>query len=805
VACALAVISGAAFASSEQEARAVPAAPTSASPRFTNRLASSDSPYLLLHAHNPVDWYPWGPEAFEKARREDKPIFLSVGYSTCFWCHVAERTIYSNPDIAKLMNQWFVNVKVDREQRPDIDQIYMLATRVMSGNGGWPNNLFLTPDLRPFFAGSYFPPADDPVYGTGFPTILRAIHDSWTKERSKAMQVAAKVAEALQRVQQQPAAPAVADIKPETWMRAAGESLLAQFDSEHGGIGSGGGPKFPRSPDLALLLNDFRIHGDPAARSAVTSTLDAMAFGGVHDHLGGGFHRYSTEPTWSIPHFEKMLYDNAQLLQLYAESYELTSNALHRQTSYDIAHYLMREMTSPEAAGFFTAQDSQINGVEGADYLWTRAEITSILGDEPSKRFFAVYELVPMPAQSTPGVSEPRAHGAEKSGVLRIRLPIDRTLKQSGVADSAAMITSLTRERAKLLAVRNQRPQPSRDDKILVDLNGLAIRAFTVAGRALREPQFIAQAQTIAERIWALAYDPKTRALKHEIFRGRAHAEGFLQDYAHLGVAFLALGAATGNPLWRDRATLLGKIILERFAREDGSFAMTGDPRELLVPVTDEGDGDVPSGTSAAIDLLLQLAATSSADRQFAPAATRAVNHLSAALQQYPAEWASAVTALNVQAVPGRSQAPTMAVATNPLTQAQSGFHIPVTSDHVRVSAVTEATTRTDRVIVTATVDKGYHINANPASFDYLIPTSVKFPELQLPEVTYPPPVRFKTTFAPEALDVYTDTVKLVASFPKDALPKRGTIRGVVKAQACDERVCLPPSELPFAIASADR
>jgi uncharacterized protein YyaL (SSP411 family) len=202
------------------------------------------------------------------------------------------------------MNQWFVHVKVDREQRPDIDQIYMLATRVMSGNGGWPNNLFLTPDLRPFFAGSYFPPADDPVYGTGFPTILRAIHDSWTNERSKAMQVAAKVAEAMQRVQHQPAVPAVADIKPETWMRAARESLLAQFDSEHGGIGSGGGPKFPRSPDLALLLNDFRIHGDPAVRSAVTSTLDAMAFGGVHDHLGGGFHRYSTEPTWSVPHFE---------------------------------------------------------------------------------------------------------------------------------------------------------------------------------------------------------------------------------------------------------------------------------------------------------------------------------------------------------------------------------------------------------------------------------------------------------------------------------------------------------------------
>jgi hypothetical protein len=270
-------------------------------------------------------------------------------------------------------------------------------------------------------------------------------------------------------------------------------------------------------------------------------------------------------------------------------------------------------------------------------------------------------------------------------------------------------------------------------------------------------------------------------------------------------VAFLALGAATGNPVWRERATLLGKLILERFVRADGSFAMIQDPRELLVPVTDEGDSDVPSGTSAAIDLLLQLGAASPADRQFAPAATRAVNHLSGALQQYPAEWASAVTALNVRAMPGRSQAPTAGVAANPLTPAQSSFHIPVTSDHVRVSAVTEATARADRVLVTVTVDKGYHINANPASFDYLIPASVKFPDLGSPTVTYPLPIRFKTTFAAEELDVYTATVKLVASFRKDTLPKRGTLRGVVKAQACDERVCLPPSELPFVIASADR
>lgn len=509
----LALVFGGILALGAWEPRAAAASAASAANdhAFTNRLVNSGSPYLLLHAHNPVDWYPWGPEAFEKAKREDKPIFLSVGYSTCFWCHVAERTIYSNPEIAKLMNLWFVNVKVDREQRPDVDQIYMLATRIMTGHGGWPNNVFLTPDLQPFYAGSYFPPADDEIRGPGFPTILRALHDAWTRERSRALQVSVSVAERMRRVQQQMAVPGAGTIAPEVWMRAARESFLAQFDSEHGGIGSASsGQKFPRSPDLALLLSSFRIQGDEAARLAVTKTLDAMVFGGLHDHLAGGFHRYSTEPTWSIPHFEKMLYDNVQLLQLYAESFELTGNALHRQTAYDVANYLTREMTAPAAAGFFTAQDAQIDGIEGQSYVWARSEITAVLGESAARRFFAVYELTPLPEQTAPGVADLPSRAGEPAGVLRVRVPIDRTLNEAGFDDAAAMLTSLAPQRGRLLAARNQRRQPARDEKILIGLNGLAITAFTVAGRALNEPKFTTLALTVANRIWTAAYDPKT-------------------------------------------------------------------------------------------------------------------------------------------------------------------------------------------------------------------------------------------------------------------------------------------------------
>ena len=288
------------------EARA--AGEVAVAPEFTNRLIHSRNPYLLLHAHNPVDWYPWGSEAFAKAKREDKPIFVSVGYSTCYWCHVAERTIYSNPEIAELMNRWFVNVKVDREQRPDVDRIYMQATGILTGRGGWPNNLFLTHDQKPFFAGSYFPPRDDQRRGAGFPTILKGVHNAWRSDRQRVEEMAEKVAAALRRMQSEETAWTTTSVRPGVLLKRARDTLLPQFDSKWGGFADPRSRvKFPRAPQLTLLLADHRIHRSEASLVAVTKTLDAMSFGGINDHLAGGFHRYSVEPSWSIPHFEKKI------------------------------------------------------------------------------------------------------------------------------------------------------------------------------------------------------------------------------------------------------------------------------------------------------------------------------------------------------------------------------------------------------------------------------------------------------------------------------------------------------------------
>src|SRR4051812_18470403 len=347
---------------------------------YTNHLIDSNNPYLLLHAHNPVDWYPWGAEAIAKAKRENRPIFMSVGYSTCYWCHVAERTIYADPEIAKLMNEWFINIKVDREQRPDLDNIYSRATRWMTGHGGCQNIFFLSRVWFPFYAGFSFPPADTESGRPGFPSILKALHEKWTNRQQEVMAQAERVQQAMLDARSQLPTGTVASIKAADWLGAARAAILEDYDSTNGGLGHGH-MKFPRAPALHLLLVNCDLSRDPQALQALTNTLDAMALGGIHDHLAGGFHRYSTEPTWSIPHFEKMLYDNAQLLGLYAEGYRITQNPLYRQIVEDLADYLAREMMAPGGA-FYAAQDAEVAGEEGVSYLWRQSEIESILGDD---------------------------------------------------------------------------------------------------------------------------------------------------------------------------------------------------------------------------------------------------------------------------------------------------------------------------------------------------------------------------------------------------------------------------------------
>jgi uncharacterized protein YyaL (SSP411 family) len=740
------------------------AAPVESSPH-TNRLIDSNNPYLLLHAHNPVDWYPWGPEALEKAKREHKPIFLSVGYSTCYWCRVAEETIYSRQEFADPMNAWFVNIKVDREQRPDIDRLYMAATQAMTGRGGWPNNVFLTPDLKPFFAGSYFPPHDDAFGRPGFDSIIRSIHASWSQDPKRLRDTAEKMIAALR---DQHAAPAAASGSIDS--RALLERSLADWakraDTEHGGFGAAKGPRFPRQPVLSLLMAD----PGRTRMGTLTRALDAMAAGGIYDHLAGGFHRYASEPTWSIPHFEKMLGDNALLLAIYARAFSLTGNPHYRIVATEVAGYLTQQMMAP-GGGFYTAQDAAVNGKEGLSYLWTRQEIAAVLGDEAAARFFGAYELTPISGPESPQ-TEAQALNGEIPGVLRRRLPVDETREHAGKQDAYAPW------RMQLLEVRNRRPQPARDEKLVVALNGLAIQAFARAGQWLEMPQYIAVARRSAEHMWRVAHDQNS-GLKHEIFNGRAQTDAFPDDYALLGLGFLALYDASADTKWLQRAGQLADDLLARFQRADGSLATTTAEKDLPMPPPEDGDDPYPAGSSAAVDLLLRLERSTGATR-YADAARRIIDRLGHRLEDSPEAWPALLQAL----------------AENDFAPAHSAASPLATEAVVQVSAVMKSGTDRDEVVVTLQIADGYHVNANPASYDYLIATSVTFGELAPTRVLYPEAMLFKPSFAPAGLKVYEGKVTLEASFPKGSIGTNRKISAVVSAQACNSEICLPPAKL---------
>lgn len=743
-------------------------------PQHTNRLIHSNDPYLLQHAHNPVDWYPWGPEALEKAKRENRPIFVSFGYSTCYWCHVAERTLYSDPEIARLMNEWFINIKVDREQRPDLDRVYMLATQLMTGRGGWPNNVFLTPDLKPFFAGGYFPPADDDFGRPGFPTVLKTLHQAWTGHRHEVERKAAAVHQAMQEVLRADAQPGA----PTDAAKALAEArarLLGEFDPRHGGLGRGP-TKFPREPALALLLENFRKTRDAKVGEVLTRTLDAMALGGIRDHLGGGFHRYSTELSWSVPHFEKMLYDNAQLLSLYTQAFALTGRPLYRQVAVEVANYLTQRMMAPEG-GFYAAEDADVGGHEGASYLWSRRQVAAVLGEAGARRFLRAYALTPLPAPPAGGL--PEAGG--ESGVLRVRLPLAK--HPGGAGDPVAMLADLAPERAKLLAARERRPQAARDDKIIVAWNAMAVAALAQSAQTLKRPQDLAAARATARMLWERAYQPATGALKHEIFGGRVQLDAYLDDYALLGIAFLELAQAGGESLWRERAENLAGAMMKRFGR--GGVLVATTATDLVVVPQDEGDSTAPSGTSAALDLLLRLAARNGR-QDHTDGAARVLAQMSGGLRQQPEMWPSALAALARHPLPtpaGRASAPAKALATAAVVHA--------------TGTVRRAGDR-DEIVVEVTVDHGFHVNANPASIGYLIPTTLAIDGAREARIAYPAPRSFKPNFAREGLKVFEGRFELRATVPRVAGNR--PIGASLIVQACNDEVCLPPDTLPLRI-----
>ncbi len=733
---------------------------------YTNRLIESRDPYLLLHAHNPVDWYPWGPGALQAAKRENKPIFVSIGYSTCYWCHVAEREIYSNPHIAKLMNQWFINVKVDREQRPDIDRVYMLATQIMTGTGGWPNNVFLTPDLKPFYAGSYFPPQDRADGRPGFPRILRTLHDAWINDPGKVAAVSSRVYQALRQAEQDATQAGATPLAPRQWLDQAVREAAGRFDELQAGFGDRVS-KFPQSPLLSMLLAAGARDQDARALGMATQTLEAMAEGGVMDQLGGGFHRYSTEPSWSVPHFEKMLYDNAQLLGIYGRAYAETKKPLFDWVARRTAAYLTRDMMAA-GGGFYSAQDAEADGAEGATYVWTRAQIEAALGVADAARFLTLYSLTPMP----PALS---GHKQAEGGVLRLDRDHAETLAQKGHLVSA--IEALRPLREKLLAARNKRPQPARDEKIVTAADALAIIGFADAGDALRDPALTKVALRTADWVWRHAFDPASATLKHQFFHGYAVDDGFLDDYALLGQAFLTLHRRTGEAQWLARARRLADSMLERFARRDGHLVATWDAGLPVAPPA-EGDSAQPSGRSSAIALLLELA-TATGDKRYVAAARRALAPLAAQVAAAPLEWGALLVPLNRSIL---AEAPSL----------------PDSADHVHARGQIAPGQQGAELEVTVEVDPGYHINANPASDPDLIPTRLSLSGQPDVKVDYPAAQIFKPPFAPEGIAVYQGRITLRAGLaqPLAGPPPVAKLR----VQACNDQVCLAPATIAVPI-----
>ncbi len=732
----------------------------------SNRLAQSDSPYLRMHAGNPVDWYPWGDEAFEKAKREGKPVFLSIGYSSCYWCRVAEETLYSNPDIAARMNAGFINVKMDREQRPDLDRLYMSATHLLGASGGWPNNLFLTPARKPFFAGSYFPPTDDDLGRPGFPTVMTRIEEVWKNRRADIEARAASVALALQRPEEKTVVPPAP-----TFLRdAARQSLLRQIDVERGGLKTGGNAKFPMVPELALLP------GDANGKVAVRQALDAMVLSSLRDHLGGGFHRYTIDPGWNQPHFEKMLYDNAQLLRLFATA---DNNELHRAAARETADFLLREMQD-HAGGFYSSLDAVSNGREGAFYLWREEEIRTVLGQR-AKRFLATYRRVDMPGH----LDDPADALEEPGGALRLRA--------TRVDDARVLsrkIVALAPERAALLKQRASRPRPARDEKIIVAWNGLAIEALTVAGRRLDDPTLTRAARRAAERIWMDAWDAESGRLRQSIFECRAQGEGFLEDYALFGNGLLVLAEATGESRWRQRAADIAAALLRHFGRADGSLAATRHEAELFASADETGDGPYPAGTSAAYALLTRLAALG--EPRFSSDVTPAGGHESSLKLRFrePAERMLAALLPRIARLPERW--PALLAALPESTGEKRADPAAGSAGVVTASAHW----RGGRLVIALRIAPGWHVNANPASLDYLIPTRLDFDEAIPLAVSYPPPRRLRAAFASAELAVYEGDAEIAAEFSASYRPARATL----KVQACSDEVCLPPATLDIGL-----
>lgn len=737
--------------------------------RHTNRLAGETSPYLLQHAHNPVDWHPWGEAALATARREDRPIFLSIGYAACHWCHVMERESFENEATARVLNEHFVPIKVDREERPDLDEVYMTATQMMSGSGGWPMSVFLTPDLKPFFAGTYFPP-EDGVYGrVGFRTLCLELAKAWRERRDEVLRVAGNVAANVQQMLAgERAGAGGAALGPEILARAV-ERMGRDFDPVYGGFGRA--PKFPPSQRLAFFVRMQARDPNPRLQRMIDLTLDFMARGGMYDQVGGGFHRYSTDERWLVPHFEKMLYDNAQLASVYLDAGEALSNPAYHRIAREVLEDVLRRFVHPEG-GIDSTLDADSEGEEGRYYVWTPDDVIGVLGREDGEFFNRIYDVAP--GGNWEGKSIPN--------LLRRSLPEWAEQLGMPLAQLEARVDDL---RARLREAREGRVPPGLDDKILAAWNGLMIRAFARGYEVLRDERYRRAAERAAE--FVLTRMRRDGRLLVTFRVGEARLNAYLDDYAFMAAGLLQLHAATGEARWLEEAKGLIDTLNRHFWDEAGGgyFFTSHDHEALIARAKTMQDSAIPSGNAVAA-LALAWLAQRTGDADARRRAERIVAASTAQVEQYPAAFATMLIALET-------------LLDLPAGETATSARSPRVTLEASAPARPVRPGETFRIAARLRVPPGWHVNANPPSEEYLIPTTLELLPVdgfETVKVDYPPARPFEAGFAGGGAMVYEGEVPIEIELRASEHAPGGehVLQLSATYQPCTDRECLPPA-----------
>lgn len=728
------------------------------SPKYINRLILEDSPYLLQHAHNPVDWHPWSEQAFALAKRENKPVFLSIGYSTCHWCHVMERESFEDPTIAALLNQHFIPIKVDRESHPDVDEVYMTAVTLLTGHGGWPMSTFLTPEGKPFFGGTYYPPDQ-------FTGLLGQVAQVWSERRDEVEAQAGRIAAAVAENNRLSGGSKAFD------PAIAGQAVAAIgqiHDEMQGGFGQA--PKFPQEPWLFLLLDRAERHNDRQALEMLTTTLDHMMHGGIHDQVGGGFHRYSTDYEWLVPHFEKMLYNQAHLSRVYLGAWRLSGREGYRRVATRTLDYVLREMTAPEG-GFHSATDADSEGEEGRFFTWTLREIREALTAEDAELARSLYSIS-------------RIGNFEGRNILHLETGLEEYAKQQGMAPGE-LYQRLEHINGVLLEVRNRRVPPLRDDKIVTAWNGMMITAFAEAADLLDSDAYRRAAERAAEFLWQ-----QNRRGPGQLWRvhldGRSSIAATQEDYAYLAEGLIALYDLSGDRQWLERARELADALLARFLdSEGGGFYLNEAEAGITAmgrPRDDGGDDAIPSGSSVALRVLQQLWRRTG-EPGYRQQADALIGRFSPTLEQQPHSFGYMLPAI-LDHLQGELGARGYA--------ALGGIRLE--------AALSPPAGEARRLRVRLSIPPGWHVNSDRPGNPDLIGTRLSLPPdsgWRLADPVYPPGEQTTLGFQPEPISLYTGEVVIEADIEAVEEASPGfTLPLEVRLQACDERVCLPPEQI---------